>query len=406
MTLAARIAGSLGVRLRSLSFDQRIAVGLFVLLALLPAAVVVFGGGRPTGRFGNASENRLVFTASSGGLSLNNTGDTIKLEDGSGRIAQEIRFGADEGNANQSLNREPDVDGPLFSLHARVDSGGRLFSPGAKASGEAFTLKPAIDRLTPSNTRAGSLAFTLVVTGEKFLPGAALLFGETLLEASYRSEAEIEAPVRSELIVEGGSVEVRVRNPRGELSSASRFLIVADPPQITSITPDRTSTGAEGLEVTLTGERFERGAKVFAGDAEVETAYLKSEGSMASLRAVLPARHFAQPGSINLVVLNADGNRSNPISLIVGNGPLITRLSRSRIGAGVALDLLVGGVAFRKGAVLFVNETPVATRFISETEVQANIPAELSRGVSVLTLQLHGADGGRSNRVDIIVTPP
>src|ERR1051325_7112758 len=40
-------------------------------------AAVVFGGGNPTGAFGNATANGLVFTAGSGGLSLNNGGDTI-----------------------------------------------------------------------------------------------------------------------------------------------------------------------------------------------------------------------------------------------------------------------------------------------------------------------------------------
>ena len=48
---------------------------------MIPAgeAAVIFGGGTPTGSFGNASANGLVFTALSGGLSLNNTGVTITV---------------------------------------------------------------------------------------------------------------------------------------------------------------------------------------------------------------------------------------------------------------------------------------------------------------------------------------
>jgi hypothetical protein len=48
---------------------------------MIPAgeAAVIFGGGTPTGSFGNASANGLVFTALSGGLSLNNGGDTITV---------------------------------------------------------------------------------------------------------------------------------------------------------------------------------------------------------------------------------------------------------------------------------------------------------------------------------------
>jgi hypothetical protein len=230
-------------------------------------AELVFGGGRPAGRFGNTGENRLVFVALSGGLSLNNTGDTIKLEDSSGRVVQEVKFGAAEGNANQSLNRDPDIDGPTFSLHSRMAAGGRLFSPGERTSGEAFTVKPVIDRLTPGSVRAGSPAFTLAVTGASFLPGAGVLFGDVHLEATYHSEAELEALVTSDLIAEGGAIDVRVRNPKGELSSASRLLIVDDPPQIAFLKPNKTSTGAENFEVMITGEPFQRGARVIADGA-------------------------------------------------------------------------------------------------------------------------------------------
>src|ERR687885_710153 len=43
-------------------------------------STVVFGGGTPTGAFGNAAANGLVFTAS-GGLSLNNDMDMITVQD-------------------------------------------------------------------------------------------------------------------------------------------------------------------------------------------------------------------------------------------------------------------------------------------------------------------------------------
>jgi len=44
-------------------------------------AAVVFGGGTPTGAFGNATANGLVFAIGGSGLSLNNGGDTITVKD-------------------------------------------------------------------------------------------------------------------------------------------------------------------------------------------------------------------------------------------------------------------------------------------------------------------------------------
>src|SRR6185436_8659203 len=100
--------------------------------------------------FGNAAENKLVFKASTGGLSLNNGGDTIILQDAQGHVVQQISFGAVAGGAGQSINRDPDGDGPTFAPHSIVaGEPGRLYSPGTKAGGQTFTVKPIVVGLTP-----------------------------------------------------------------------------------------------------------------------------------------------------------------------------------------------------------------------------------------------------------------
>ena len=366
-------------------------------------AVVVFGGGHPTGRFGNATENNLVFVASSGGLSLNNTGDTLKLEDGSGTVVQEISFGPNEGSANQSLNRQPDVDGSVFERHSTVDSSGRPYSPGSKADGEAFTFKPAIDRVSPPSIRALSASFSLLITGGNFLPGAQIQFGETLLDAVYLSGNEIQATVSAQLVAAGGAVDIRVRNPKGETSRSVIFLIVDDPPEVNSVSPRKTSTGAEDLEVTLTGERFQRGGRITVNGEAVDAKYMTAEGTP-HLLAVLPGRFFKQSGELELRVINADGNLSNGTALVVENGPLITRLSRTRIRAARGeTELTVGGVAFTPGGVLYADDTMLPTAVISDTVMRAIIPAQFTDKPGTLTLQVHSADGGRSNKVVIRV---
>ncbi|HXG65391.1 MAG TPA: lamin tail domain-containing protein [Blastocatellia bacterium] len=366
-------------------------------------AAVVFGGGSPAGPFGNAAANRLVFKASSGGLSLNNGGDTIRLEDASGRVIQEVMFGEEQGNANQSINRDPDVDGAAFSLHTLVAADtSRLFSPGTRATGQLFSTLPRITALAPASVRAGSPGFTLTVTGANFLPGAVVLFNEAALATVYRSETELEAQVTAELIIEGGAAQVRVRNPKGETSAAVKFTVTDDPPRIVAITPQKTGTGAENLEVAVNGERFQRGAVGQVAGQEVETRFVNS----AALVLVIPDRFFTSAGVLELRVLNADGNLSNAATLTVENGPLITRLSKRRFKAGRGdVEITVGGVAFQSGAVVFVNDTAVATSFVSETSLTARIPAEVTANPGRPTLQVRHPDGGRSNRVTIRVVP-
>ena len=66
--------------------------------------VTVFGGGSPAGFVGKVS------VASTGGLSLSNTGDAVSLLDRSGELVDIISFGS-EGGRDEALGRYPDCSG-------------------------------------------------------------------------------------------------------------------------------------------------------------------------------------------------------------------------------------------------------------------------------------------------------
>ncbi|MEJ7576156.1 MAG: Ig-like domain-containing protein [Pyrinomonadaceae bacterium] len=116
------------------------------------AAVVVFGGAQSSTfnpndpAFGGAQ----VFIASSGGLSLSNSGGTVTLRDASGQNLDQLTYGGStslDGDRNQSLTRSPDITGD-FSLHgAATGSTGRFFSAGTRTDGAPFAPTPAISRI-------------------------------------------------------------------------------------------------------------------------------------------------------------------------------------------------------------------------------------------------------------------
>src|SRR6185295_16263587 len=97
--------------------------------------VVVFGGGTPTGVFGNVT----VQIASTGTLSLNNTGDTVTLADAAAVTLATYTYGSEGGN-DQSLTRSPDITGadPLVQHLTAAGAVGR-FSPGTKVDGSSFS---------------------------------------------------------------------------------------------------------------------------------------------------------------------------------------------------------------------------------------------------------------------------
>ena len=96
-------------------------------------AVVVFGGGQPTGSFGGA----LVQVADPPQLGLNNSGDTITLADANGDTIVDYEYGSEGGN-DQSLARSPDLIGD-FLEHSLIEAAlNAPFSPGLKLDGSPF----------------------------------------------------------------------------------------------------------------------------------------------------------------------------------------------------------------------------------------------------------------------------
>ncbi len=97
-------------------------------------SVVVFGGGSPTGAFGNS----LVQTASSGSVGMNNGGDSVTLNNGVSDVTS-VAYGS-EGGGNQSITLDPDITGSLpYVRHSLVaSSGGALYSPGTMIDGSQF----------------------------------------------------------------------------------------------------------------------------------------------------------------------------------------------------------------------------------------------------------------------------
>ena len=111
------------------------------LFSLPGGVLVLFGGGNPTGAFGNA----IVQTATSGLLNMNNTGDFVTLYNNTGEVVLTFDIEPLSNNPDESysryldLNTEPDADGVLFYQHSSItESSGTLFSPGTKIDGSNF----------------------------------------------------------------------------------------------------------------------------------------------------------------------------------------------------------------------------------------------------------------------------
>lgn len=91
--------------------------------------LVIFGGGSPTLADVNWQK------ASTGGLSLNNTADTITLFDDDGGSIDQVIYDS-LANHDQSIVRSPEGTGDAFVQHESLNTAqGKLFSPGRSVEG-------------------------------------------------------------------------------------------------------------------------------------------------------------------------------------------------------------------------------------------------------------------------------
>jgi hypothetical protein len=96
-------------------------------------ALVLFGGGTPTGSFGAA----LVQTTTTGAINLNNAGDVLTITDAQDSVMITFDVTPYSDNPNESYTRSPDITGE-FIQHSTVGSGALLFSPGTRLDGSPF----------------------------------------------------------------------------------------------------------------------------------------------------------------------------------------------------------------------------------------------------------------------------
>lgn len=146
-------------------------------------AIVIFGGGTPTGDFGGA----IVQTASEDvegfGLSLSNAGDELFVADALQQVVAFISYGAAGGN-DESLSRDPDLTGAFTGHTGIADAGGAAYSPGTRTGGSAFTVVPGGDIAITGVSRSGSL-LTIEFTGPAGAAGSFSVTGSPDLQTAF-----------------------------------------------------------------------------------------------------------------------------------------------------------------------------------------------------------------------------
>jgi len=209
-------------------------------------------------------------------------------------------------------------------------------------------------------------------------------------------------------------------------------------PVINSVTPDSAVTGSSDVTVTVKGADFVKGSSVVKcvenGSATVLTTTFVSE---TELSAVIPAALLQGEVTAVLSVENtgilgrSDGPRSNEVPFAVRNLGITSISPRSAIAGSADLTVVVTGKGFVKGLISSVvkwtapnivappghsPELILTTKFLSDTELTAVIPATLLKDsidaqLLVQNADIMGLSDGfegypKSNTISFSVLPP
>jgi trimeric autotransporter adhesin len=258
-----------------------------------------------------------------------------------------------------------------------------------------------ITSLSPASGVAGGPGFTLTVTGERFLQGSTVLWGPTPLPTTFVSGTQLTATVAASQVAIPGAAAITVSTPGVASSNVVSFPIVAVAPTVSSISPTYAIVGGSAFTLTVNGGGFIPASQL-TGLAGAATTYV----SLNQLSVSVPASAIAAVGSYPLLVVNGPlRSPQGPVFIVRAAPPVVTSLSPASAPAGGAdFILTVTGSAFSSSAAVQWNGTPLATTFVSASQLTAKVPAALTAAAGTASVTVTG-DGGPSNTAAFTIAP-
>ncbi|MDX1982840.1 MAG: hypothetical protein SFV51_21400, partial [Bryobacteraceae bacterium] len=204
---------------------------------------------------------------------------------------------------------------------------------------------PQLLSLSRSSIMAGAVSFVLTATGERFVPGAQVLFNGTALATSFLSVTQLSAQVPAELVARPGAVSVSVRNPENQTSNSLRFNVTeVSVPEISRLNPSSAAQNGPAFPMAVSGFNFLNGADVLWNGAVLQTSFI----SATQLTANVPASLLTALGQAAVTVRNPGGQTSQPVAFEIGQALRITSLrdlEDAAVGKPMKAELAASGGA-------------------------------------------------------------
>ena len=258
--------------------------------------------------------------------------------------------------------------------NAVVDSNG---TQTISLSGTGLNPVPVVTTIAPMSAIAGGSAFTLTVTGNRFVSTSVVNWNGSSLPTTFVSATSLTARVPASDIALAGTATVSVTNlaPGGGIASGQTFTINNPLPALSFISPAALLAGASTFALTIIGKNFVAGSVVYWNGAPLATTFIGAT----RITGAVPASDLTVAGTAAVTVLNAapGGGTTSPATFTIDNpAPALTSLAPfSAIAGGPGFTMALNGTDFVKGSVVDWNGAPLVTTYVSATEITAAVPA-------------------------------
>ncbi len=263
---------------------------------------------------------------------------------------------------------------------------------------------PVVTGLAPSGVMAGASGFSLTVTGSSFGSGAVVLWNGTPLTTSFVSASQLTAAAPAALLQTAGAVSVVVSNVGGVQSGAATFTIHSPPPVLSAVAPSAAIAGSAAFTLIVTATNCGSGCVAQWNGVPLATSAVSSS----QVAVAVPASLVAYSGTASIRLVNADGASSNIVTFVI-NPPAatVTIVTPNSFTAGTApVALTVNGINFAAGATVLWNGSPLATTFVSTTQLTATLPVSLFSGLLSAAVSVSNPGGAVSNSLTVTITAP
>lgn len=272
---------------------------------------------------------------------------------------------------------------------------------------------PSISEIKPKLVAVNAPVFTLTVNGSNFRTSSVVQFNNRTRATDFVSSKQLKAIIFAADVRAPGSIPVQVltQDASGGPSNAMTLAVkLRSPvPQIASLSPDSVNAGGKDFQLKVNGANFVNGSVVRVNGSARSTSFINS----GELSATISSSDISTPGKIANISVMTDqpgGGVSSQISLVVSAPvnpqPSVSSISPNPVSEGGAtFKLKVTGQRFMAGSVVRIDSVARSTKFVSATQLTADVPASDIAKAKSLTVQVFNQEpgGGLSNSVTLEV---